>query len=79
MNSMNVGCKYCFSQIIEYLNISSFIASFFHRGGEKKLLQMRKLEAQRVRYCPMCHTSQVGLKPISLGSEFRSFCAATQL
>lgn len=79
MNSMNMGCQYC-SQIMECLNISSFIASFFHRGGKKKkLLQMRKLEAQRVRYCPVCPTSQVGLEPVSLGSEFRRFSAATQL
>lgn len=79
MNSMNMGCQYCCSQIIECLNISSFIASFFRRGEKKKLLQMRKLEAQRVRYCPVCHTSQVGLEPVSLGSEFRRFSAATQL
>lgn len=79
MNSMNGGCKYCCSRIIEYLNISSFIASFFHRGGAGKVLQMRSLEAHRVRYCPVCHTNQVGLKPISLGSDFSSFSAATQL
>ena len=34
---MNMGCQYC-SQIIECLNISSFIASFFHPGGEKKAI-----------------------------------------
>lgn len=42
MNSMNVGCKYCFSHIIEYLNISSFIASFFHRGGGEKAITNEK-------------------------------------
>ena len=34
---MNMGCQYC-SQIIECLNISSFIASFFHPGGKKKAI-----------------------------------------
>lgn len=75
---MNMGCQYC-SQIIECLNIVHLLPHFSILGEKKKLLQMRKLEAQRVRYCPVCPISQVGLEPVSLGSEFRRFSAATQL
>ena len=73
MNTTNMGCKYYCSQIIGY----KFIYSFFHH--KKSHLTNEKNLRLRDDDIVQCHTSQLGLEPRTLGSEFRSFSATTQL